>query len=139
MSYMGEGFEVVKAWMNECVSAWQGAWESGILNVIDESMVQWAGATAGHITFLPRKPTPLGFLLLSMSCASSGVCIMAELCEGAEVDRLKAHVPEYGHRTAVTMRMCAPIAHKSKTLVADAWFGSVKCAVVLRESLGTYV
>lgn len=63
---------------------------------------------------------------------------MAELCEGAEVDRKKLYLEEYGHRTAVTMRMCAPIANKSKTLVADAWFGSVKCAVVLKELLGTY-
>ena len=55
--------------------------------VIDETMGEWAGATTAHITFLPRKPTPLGFMMKTLCCAESGVLVSAELCEGARIDQ----------------------------------------------------
>ena len=34
--------------------------------------------------------------------------------------------------------MCEPIKHRARTLIGDAWFGSVKCAVALKSILGVY-
>ena len=55
--------------------------------------------------WIPRKPTPLGFMLKTCVDARSGVCLSAEIVEGAEVDSTKPHVEEWGKTTACTLRL----------------------------------
>jgi hypothetical protein len=96
-------------------------------------MVQWAGATPAHITWLPRKPTPLGFLLWTAVDATAGVLLNAEICEGKNIDSKKPYYETLGHKAAVTRRMMEPFSNDGVTAVCDAWFGSVKAAVTLSQ------
>ena len=50
----------VRGLMQWCVRAWNEHWEPGDVLVADESMLSWAGASEAHISYIPRKPNPLG-------------------------------------------------------------------------------
>lgn len=93
----------------------------------------WQGTGSAHLTFLPRKPTPLGFMMKTVVCAESGICVAAELCEGAEVDGKKEFVKEYGSTAATTLRIVKEYFGSGRVVVADAWFGSYKLAYALRD------
>jgi hypothetical protein len=49
-------------------------------------MVFWVGVAEGKLMFIPRKPTPLGFMLKTIVDTESGILINAEIVEGAEAD-----------------------------------------------------
>ena len=87
----------------------------------------------GHLTFMPRKPTPLGFQAKTLCDGSTGIIINAELVEGKETDRQKEFVNEYGHCTAVTLRMTKPYWGSGRVLIGDSFFGSFKAAVLLKQ------
>ena len=100
--------------------------------VIDETMIWWTGLSSGHLTFLPRKPTPLGFQLKTVVDGSSGVLLALEIVEGKEVDSAKKHVRELGQTCATTLRVLEPFYSKGHVLIGDSWFGSLKTCVELR-------
>lgn len=68
-------------------------------------MIKWAGVSAIIITYIPRKPTPLGFMLKTLVDAKTGIMLSMELVEGKEYDRNKAFYKEVGHTAAVTLRV----------------------------------
>ena len=87
----GEGsdddpFEPVRGLFNHTIRLWQINWVPGSHLTIDESMVQWEGATEGHLSYIPRKPHPLGFQMKTLCDARAGCYINAEFVEGREVD-----------------------------------------------------
>lgn len=98
----------MKGLLQACVQAWQKAWNPGSLLVADETMVQWEGVSSAHLTYIVRKPTPLGFELRTLVDGDSGVLLNAELCEGAELEDLKDYVEEWGKHTAATLRLTEP-------------------------------
>lgn len=100
-------------------------------------MVQWEGVSSGHITYIARKPTPLGFELRTLVCGDSGVLLNAELCEGAEAEGKKAWVDDWVKHTAATLRLTEPYHHTGRCLVADSWFGSYRNAAAHLE-VGTF-
>lgn len=51
----------VKAFAKACFNKWQQTWGPGEFLTIDETMVSWEGASAAHISYIARKPHPLGF------------------------------------------------------------------------------
>lgn len=59
--YVEDGFKAVRGLFNTAIKQWQHAWRAGTRLVIDETMIWWTGLTEGHLSYLPRKPTPLGF------------------------------------------------------------------------------
>ena len=59
---------------------------------IDETMIFWVGLAEGRLIWIPRKPTPLGFMLKTVVDTTSGVLLAAEIVEGKEEDEKKAHV-----------------------------------------------
>jgi Transposase IS4 len=99
--------------------------------VIDETMVKWAGVSAIQLTWLPRKPTPLGFLVKTLCDAKTGILLSMELVEGVQFDRNKKYYNDLGHTAAVTVRVTEPYHRSGRVVVADAWFGSYKTAVAL--------
>jgi hypothetical protein len=105
--------------------------------VVDESMVAWEGATSAHLTLIPRKPTPLGFMFKTACCASSNVMVNIEAVEGQEIDRKKKWVAEFKATTACTCRLMEPYANTGRICVGDSWFGSTRTVEELAE-LGIY-
>ena len=101
--------------------------------VVDESMIQWAAECGAHLTYLPRKPTPLGIGIKCMVDHTSGIMFYANLLEGKGIDNKKEFVAEYGVATATTLRLVAPYFGSAHVVIADSWFGSYKCAVALRQ------
>ena len=101
--------------------------------VVDESMIQWTAECGVHLTYLPRKPTPLGIGIKCMVDHTSGIMLCADLLEGKGIDNKKEFVAEYGVATATTLRLVAPYFGSARVVIADSWFGSYKCAVALRQ------
>ena len=101
--------------------------------VVDESMIQWAAECGAHLTYLPRKPTPLGIGIKCMVDHTSGIMLCADLLEGKGIDNKKEFVAEYGVATATTLRLVAPYFGSARVVIVDSWFGSYKCAVALRQ------
>lgn len=54
-------FAPVRGLIKACVELWQLVWEAGSHLCADEGMISWEGASEGHISYIPRKPHPLGF------------------------------------------------------------------------------
>ena len=50
-------------------------------------MVFWTGIGDPHLTYIPRKPSPLGIMLKVLCDSETGSLLHAELVEGALVDR----------------------------------------------------
>ena len=72
--------------LDACQQAWRKAWVAGSHLTVDESMIWWTGLTSGHLSYLPRKPTPLGFQLKTTCDSRSKVMLAMELVEGEEID-----------------------------------------------------
>jgi hypothetical protein len=105
---------------------------------IDESMVAWRGIDLPHLSFVPRKPEPLGVEIKTLACFTSRILIQMEFAEGKEVMCTKEYERAYGHTTATTLRLSTPWANTDRVIAGDSWFASFKCAVALMQELGLY-
>ena len=94
-------------------------------------MFFWVGVSEGRLIWIPRKPTPLGFMLKTCVDTLSGVCLSAEIVEGAEVDATKEHVEKWGKTTACTLRLVQRWQGTGRIVLGDAWFGSFRTATCL--------
>ena len=77
----------IRRWNDACSAQWRAAWESGTSITIDETMVFWTGIGDPHLTYLPRKPSPLGIMYKVVCDANRGALLHIEPVEGAEVDQ----------------------------------------------------
>lgn len=100
-------------------------------------MAAWEGATVAHLTLIPRKPTPLGFMFKVVCCASSKIMLFFEPVEGKLVDREKKWVDRFGATTACTLRLVERWQGCGHIVIGDSWFGSTRTAEELLE-LGFY-
>ena len=78
----------------------------------DESMIQWTGASGPpigmpHLSFVPRKPVPLGCELKCVADGTSGVMMYLELQEGKTRMMRLRFADEYPATVATTLRMVA--------------------------------
>ena len=95
------------------------------------------------ISFIKRKPEPLGTEFKTVCCASTGVMLYVELQRGKAVMPKEKFAEEFGCTAACTLRLVegtqycgrnvserkdAVEAFKRELVLADAWFGSVKAA-----------
>ena len=97
----------------------------------DESMVKsFHRSLKGKIKII-RKPRPIGNELKTLSDGASNICIHAELYEGKDFMKDKPYVKEFGATTATTLRITEHYHGTGRIVIADSWFGSVKCAVQL--------
>ena len=91
-----DDFSQVRVWFDMCRRQWQEAYNPGTYIVADESMVFWVGTGSAHLTYIPRKPTPLGIMLKTVVDQSSGALINAEIVESAECMRELPFVAKWG-------------------------------------------
>lgn len=95
-------------------------------------MLAWVGLCGDlHLTFLPRKPQPLGWMLKTAACAENGIYIRLELAENKEAMAGKEFVQTHKATTACTLRLCMPWFHSNRIVVGDSWFGSVRTTLQL--------
>lgn len=94
-------------------------------------MFFWVGVSEGRLIWIPRKPTPLGFMLKTVVDTKTGVCLSAEIVEGASVDGAKEYVEDWGKTTACTLRLVRKWSGSGRIVIGDAWFGSYRTAVCL--------
>ena len=115
---------------------------SSYLKVFDESMSAWRPRTSKtgglpNISFILRKPEPLGTEFKNICCGETGIMQCLEICRGKEGMKEKRLQRELGATAACTVRLtelCHQEQHSPKDLVmGDAWFGSVKAATELAK------
>ena len=114
----------------------------GWMLCVDESMCAWRGKVGKgdrnkipKLSWVPRKPEPLGAELKASGDALLGAILRLEICKGKEThagleffkEKARDGV-EYGHTTATTLRLVKPWFGTGKIVVADSWFGSVQTA-----------
>ena len=114
-------------------------------------MIQWTGASGPpigmpHISFVPRKPVPLGLELKCVADGTSGVMMYLELQEGKTRMMRLRFADEYPATVATTLRMVAAMGLGEKNLphndklrrvvIGDSWFASRTTACTLQEKFG---
>jgi Transposase IS4 len=84
-------------------------------------------------TKIVRKPEGVGAELKSLADGESGILLHLELMEGKEAQAAKEFCDEYPSSIAMTLRIVKHYFNSGRTLHADSAFGSVSCAIALRE------
>ena len=117
----------------------------------DELMVLWLGAEGvrdgfgadpfpiPNLSYIERKPDPLGAELKVLACAVSGMTLRVELQEGAERHAQQEWFDEYGHTTACQLRLLkdffgtgnANCEVPQRGLYGDSWFMGVNAVEVI--------
>lgn len=62
---VGEGedkFQWFERWLHACNKQFRTTWEQGTHLTVDETMLFWTGLGPVHLTYIPRKPSPLGIM-----------------------------------------------------------------------------
>ena len=112
----------------------------GWLLTIDESMCAWRGKQGLNnpfkipaLSWVPRKPEPLGAELKTTACALSGLLLYVEICKGKATHSKQKFFEkvEQPHTTATTMRLVEDWFGTERAVYGDSWFASVKTAVAL--------
>jgi hypothetical protein len=117
----------------------------------DESMIQWTGASGPpigmpHMSYVPRKPIPLGCEIKCVADGTSGVMMYIEVQEGKTRMMRLRFADEYPATVATTLRMVAamglgeinlPESDKlRRVVVGDSWFASRATASALQAKFG---
>jgi len=122
------------------------------LLTMDESMIAWRGREGvgdpmkcPAISFVPRKPEPLGVELKTTADAMGGVMLRIEICEGKSRhdkqkffndtyrDKAPAQKNNVGHCTATSLRIVEPWFGTNRVVAGDSWFASKKLAHLMRS------
>ena len=118
----------------------------------DELMIAWTGPCGSggipHLSFVARKPDPLGSEFKCICDGSTGILLHIELQKGKRIMRRKKFGNDFNATTACTLRMLDAVGVKETNLdenkkphravTADSWFASMNTAVALKEKLGVH-
>jgi hypothetical protein len=120
----------------------------GSLLTPDEMMMEWRGKSrfggSPHLSYIKRKPKPLGTELKSVCEGTMGMCIFIAIQKGKIAMSRKKWANDYGATTACTVRLI-DLLHLSelgeltpprRCVFADSWFASVATVLALRTHLG---
>jgi hypothetical protein len=131
-------FRWIRRWLDACNERWQNAYEPCSVLVEDETMIRWQGVSEdAHITYMPRKPCPLGIMGKTIVDGATKILLNMELVEGKVADRKKKYVAEFKPTTACAVRLAEPWHGTKRIVIADAWFGSVRTCEELMD-VGLY-
>ena len=118
----------------------------------DEMMFAWRGKKGNgaipHLSFLIRKPIPLGTESKVVCEGTFGLCMYLEIQKGKVAMARKKFCRQYKATTACTVRLLhkmglnetdLPLNRKEKRCVyGDSWFASVETALALKKELGVH-
>ena len=93
-----------------------------------------------HVSFLPRKPEPVGAEFKCIADGVSRVMLALEIQEGKDAMKLKQHHDDLGATAACNVRLCstAGFSGSGRVLCGDSWFASATSAVALKKKLGMF-
>ena len=112
----------------------------GWLLCVDESMIAWTGNGCPHLSYVPRKPEPLGIEIKNLCDATSGVMLFLEIQDNKEMMARKKYRSGFPAAIATTLRLLGSVSEKRVLLPADrverlvamdSWFASVSCVKAL--------
>jgi len=125
----------------------------------DELMMAWKGKKGNggipHLSFVERKPIPLGTEAKVVCEGSMGLCVFIELQKGKTTMARQKWCRNYKATTACTVRLVDKMGlkevedrgnierwlannGKKRCVYADSWFASVETALALKEELGLH-
>lgn len=99
-----------------------------------------------HISFVKRKPRPLGTEFKNVACAETGVMLHLELQRGKEPMKHSDYHRELGATAACTLRMGLATKNCGQStsddspkdiFYGDSWFASVKTATKMHEHVSS--
>ena len=134
------------AWFRKAVTDFnsnrKAVLQPGLVAVLDESMSAWkprADKLGGlpNISFVMRKPKPLGTEFKASVDADIGIMIYMEIQEGKDPMRGKEHAPELGVTSACVLRAAAAAVQPGATICGDSWFSSVKVSGLQQKEKAT--
>ncbi len=100
-----------------------------------------------HLSFVERKPKPLGSEFKSFCEGHFGLCMYLELQKGQVRMARKKWCQQYKAITACTVRLINKMGLRENLLVigrparrvyADSWFASLETALALRNEMGVH-
>lgn len=119
--------------------------------VPDESMITWQGKSGPggmpHLSFIARKPAPLGLELKTICDADTGIMMGMEIQEGKIRMARMRYCDRYPATTASTLRLCALVGLGENSIVgekphrvvfADSWFASVGTVKAVNDTFGQF-
>jgi hypothetical protein len=104
----------------------------------DEMMLEWKGKSGNgglpHLSFIKRKPQPLGTELKIVCEGTFGICVFIEIQKGNIRMARKKWARTYGATTGCTLRLLDALQiselgdpnPKKRCVYADSWFASFK-------------
>ncbi len=114
-------------------------------------MFEWTGQVGPggipHLSFIERKPKPLGSEFKSVCEGYFGMCMYIVLQKGKVRMRRKKWCEQYKATTACTVRLIDQMGLKENLVVvdrpwrrvyADLWFTSLETALALRNEMGVH-
>ena len=127
----------------------------------DEMMMAWKGKKGNggiaHLSFVERKPEPLGTENKTVCEGTMGLCVYLEIQKGKIAMARKKWCRTYKATTACTVRMVDKMGlkehegdltddpdrwygnkDKKRCVYADSWFASVETAMALKKELGCH-
>ena len=117
----------------------------------DEMMMEWTGQVGPggipFLSFIERKPKPLGTEGKSVCEGHFGICMYIELQKGKVRMARKKWCQQYKATTACTVRLIDKMGLRETLIVgerparrvyADSWFASVETALALRNEMGVH-
>ena len=131
-------FALTRRWFDAMDRQLKRVFTPGERLVVDETMFVWHGGfqNPGFVVIF-RKPDSIGFELITMVDAETGIMCGWDLAEGKDPDKTKPYRERYAAHVAYVLSMVAPYANTGRTVIGDSRFASVTCALVLL-SLGFY-
>ena len=136
LSHNKHSDQQITVFLHAINTRFRNAIHPGTYLTLDESMTKsYDRNLKGKIKII-RRPRSIGNEIKNMCDGMSQIVINLELYEGKDIMPGKDHVCEYGATTAMTLHLTEPYHGSGRCVIADSWFGSVKCASeLLRRGL----
>jgi hypothetical protein len=102
-------------------------------------MIAWTGNGCPHLSYVPRKPEPLGIEIKNLCDATSGVMLFLEIQDNKDMMARKRYRDGFPAAIATTLRLLecvsesrvSPNERIERLCAMDSWFASVACSKAL--------
>ena len=130
-----DSFRKVRKFTDLMFETFRNAYTPGRLIVVDETMIEWTGASVIYTVYISNKPHPEGICIKSLVDANSRVLLAGEFIEEPWEMQRKYTKPGANKVAATTLRVVWRYRNSTTTrvLLCDAWFGTLATARVLQR------
>lgn len=120
--------------------------------IADELMSPWRPCITKkgglpHLSFILRKPQPLGTEFKSVACGVTGCMLHIEIQKGKDAMRIAEHSNAYGVTSACSLRLLnatvqsgqLPLNHRQELFLADSWFAGIQTAELVADAGHSFI